>query len=122
MSEIAKKQSVDQMYQIFIELHSKDQSRMNQRWSGHDTYHIKYGNWEDYYVEPTLNRKIKTKNYNCYEERYVEHTKCLNNFYMSKLNCTFPWLESTKQSEEKCGANHFIKDLFDLIDNVSTGK
>ena len=95
---------------------------MNQGYSDHDFYETKPDTMEMYFVEPTLIRKIKTKNYNCYEENYVEQTKCLNNFYMSKLNCTFPWLESTKQSQEKCGSKHFIKDLVDLILDVSTGK
>ena len=120
MSEITRNKSLGQFDQTFVELQSRDPSRMNQGiW---DSHRIIDGSRKNNYIEPTVIRKIKTKNYNCYEERYVEHTKCLNNFYMSKLNCTFPWLESTKQSEEKCGANHFIKDLFDLIDNVSTGK
>ena len=122
MSEIARKLSVDEIVQVFVELHSKDQSRMNQQYSGHDIYGIKVGTREEYHVEPTLQRNIKTKNYNCYEERYMEQTKCLNHFYMSKLNCIFPWLESTKQTQEKCGTNHFIKNLVDLIGDVSTGK
>ena len=122
MSKIAQKLSVDQIDEIVVELHSKDQSRMNQGYSYHDLYRIKDGTREEYFLEPTLKRKIKTKNYNCDEENYVEQTKCLNHFYMSKLNCTFPWLESTKQSEENCGSKHFIKDLADLIEDVSTGK
>ena len=122
MSEIARKQSVYQIGQIFVELHSKDHSRMNQGWSFHDIYRGKNGTREEYFVEPTLKGKIKTKNYNCYEERNVEQTECLNHFYMSKLNCTFPWLESTKQSKENCGSKHLIKDLVNLIDDVSTGK
>ena len=122
MSEISKKLSEDQIDEIVVELHSKDQSRMNQGYSSHDLHHIKAGTQEDYYVEPTLIKKIKTKNYNCYEERDMKQTKCLNDFYISKLNCTFPWLESPKQSQEKCGSKHFIKDLVNLIYDVSIGK
>ena len=120
MAEIARKLSVDQISEIYVELHTKDQSRMNQGWSFLNLYHIKDGNFEEYYVEPTLKTKIKTKNYNCNEE--VKQTKCLNHFYMSLLNCSFPWLESTTQSQEKCGSKHFIKDLVNLINNVSSGK
>ena len=104
ISEIAL--SIGQIDDIFVELHSKDQSMMNQGWSLHDLYRIIAGTWEQYFVEPTLKRKINTKNFNCYEERDVEQTKCLNHFYMSKLNCTFPWLESTKRSKENCGSKH----------------
>ena len=99
---------------------------MNQGLQGglslHNIYKMKGYVHEQYYVKPTFKRKIKTKNYNCYEERNVEQTECLNHFYMSKLNCTFPWLESTKQSKENCGSKHLIKDLVNLIDDVSTGK
>ena len=92
MSEIAKKLSVGHVDATFLELHSQDQSRMNQGYSLHNLYLIKDGASVDYYLEPTLTRKIKTKHYNCYEESYMEQTNCLNHFYMSKLNCTFPWL------------------------------
>ena len=95
---------------------------MNQRISDHDIYRIKDGTWEEYSVGPNSQRKIKTKNYNCKEERDMEQTTCLNHFYISKLNCTFPWLKSTKQSQEKCGSKHFIRDLVNLVEFVATGK
>ena len=95
---------------------------MNQRYSFHDLYPVVNGSIKRYYLEPIINRKINTRNYKCYEENNVEQTKCLNHFYMSKLNCTFPWLKSTRQSLEKCGSKHLIKDLVNLIDNVSIGK
>ena len=110
---------------IFVEVHSKDQSRMNQAYSYHDIFHVKDGSFERYFLEPIFERKINTYNHICYEERfYVEKTKCLNNYYMSKLNCTFPWLKPTEHSEEKfrCGSKDFIKDLVDLVGYVSTGK
>ena len=123
ISNIGIKLSEEWVDRIYIELHSKGQSRMNQGYSLHDLYSIKNSTMEEYFMEPTLQTKMKTKNYNCNEEEnYVEPTDCLNNFYMSKLNCTFPWLESTEQSQEKCGSKHFIKDLVDLILDVSTGK
>ena len=122
MTKITRKLSLEKVVQIFVELHSKDQSRMNQRISDHDIYRIKDGTWEEYSVGPNLQRKIKTKNYNCNEEQYVKQTTCLNHYYMSKLNCTFPWLNSTKQFQEKCGSYNFIKDLIDLISDVSAGK
>ena len=123
ISEIGRQLSEDWVDKIYVELHSKDQSRLNQGYSLHDLYSIQDSTMEEYFMEPTLKTKINTKNYNCNEEKkYVEQTKCLNHFYMSTLNCTFPWLESTKQYQEKCQSNHFIKDLVDLVHNVSTGK
>ena len=124
MSEIIRKLSpIQKIEYVFVELHSKGQSRMNQGYPLHDFYLVTEDTVEEYYMEPIIKRKIKTRNHDCYDkERYIEQTECLNNFYMSKLNCTFPWLESIlKESQEKCGPKHFIKDLIDLIENVSKG-
>ena len=124
MSEIIRKLSpIQKIEYVFVELHSKDQSRMNEGYPFNDLYLVTEDTAEEYYMEPTIKRKIQTRNYNCYdEERYMEQTKCLNHYYMSKLNCTFPWLESIKEAQEKCGPKHFIKDLIELIENVSKGK
>ena len=122
MSDLATKLSVEKMENIFVELHAKDQSKMNQGWSYHDLYRLKIGKHESYYLEPTIKRKIKTKNYNCYENNVMKQTNCLNNYYMAKLNCTFPWLVPTIESKEKCGAKNFIKDLEFLINDDSKGK
>ena len=122
MIEIAKNLAIDKIESIQVELQSKDQSRMNQRYSFHDLYPVINGTRKRYYLEPLLNKKINTRHYKCDEENNHEQTKCLNYFYMSKLNCTFPWLESTNQSQEKCGSKHLILDLVNLIDNVSIGK
>ena len=121
-SEIARKLDQERIIVVHVELHNKDQSRMNQGYSLHDFYETKPDITDIHFLEPTFTRKIKTKSYNCYEEKYVEQTKCLNNYYMSILNCTFPWLNSTKKSQEKCGSKHFIKDLVHLINDVSSGK
>ena len=122
MIEIARNLAIDKIESIQVELQSKDQSRMNQRYSFHDLYPVINGTRKRYYLEPLLNKKINTRNYKCDEENNHEQTKCLNYFYMSKLNCTFPWLESTNQSQEKCASKHLILDLVNLIDNVSIGK
>ena len=95
---------------------------MNQGWSYHDFYRLKSWKTEKYFLKPSIKRNIKTKNYNCYEKSDMEQTNCLNNFYMSKMNCTFPWLKTTIESKEKCGAKNFIKDLEFLIDYVAKGK
>ena len=122
MAEMAKKLFVDKIITIFLEIHTKNQSKMNYRWSSHDLLHFKDNKWDDYYLETTIKRKIKTKNYECYESNDMEQTKCLDDFYMSKLNCTFPWLKLASQSQEKCGSKHFIRDLVDLVENISIGK
>ena len=120
MSDIAKKLYGDKIT-VHAELHTKDQSKMNQVWSLHDLYWFKEGLAVDYFVKHSLRTKIKTKKYNCYESIHVKQTKCLDDFYMNKLNCTFPWIKSTDMSRKKCGSQHYIQDLVDLIDDVIKG-
>ena len=103
---------------ILIEIHSRGQSFMNQKWKWHFIEFAKPNTWIDYYLEESVMKKIKTKHYNCNESNNIQMTNCLNEFYMSKLNCSFPWLKSNFGSLEKCGNKHYIGDLIALIDNV----
>ena len=103
---------------ILVEHHSRNQSYMNQGWPWHYIEYIKPKKWIDYYWEATVTKKINTKNHECYESNHMQMTNCLNEFYMSKMNCSFPWLKSNFGSLEKCGNKHYIGDLKTLIDNV----
>ena len=101
-----------------MEHHSRNKSYMNQRWSWHSVDYIKPKKWIEYLLEHTITKKINTKNYECSETNEVQVTNCLDEFYMSKMNCSFPWLKSYFGSLEKCGNKHHIGDLKALIDNV----
>lgn len=48
-------------------------------------------------------------------------TQCFNDFYMMKLNCSFPWLKSKKEKYSKCGAEHKVNDLVNLINEINLG-
>ena len=122
MSGIAKKLSIENIGTILLELHAEGQSKMNQRYSYHDFYRFKDSELKQYFIEPSLKTKIKTKNYNCYEKNDMHQADCLNDFYMKKLNCTFPWIKSSQKSLEKCGDRHYINDLIDLVDGVAKGE
>ena len=41
---------------------------------------------------------------------------CYDNFYMEKLNCSFPWIKRHNATLQKCGPKHKIQDLIDIID------
>ena len=41
ISDLARKLSVEKLSNIYVELHAKDQSKMNRGWSHHDFYHFK---------------------------------------------------------------------------------
>ena len=81
MSGIAKKLSIENIGTILLELHAEGQSKMNQRYSYHDFYRFKDSELKQYFIEPSLKKKIKTKNYNCYETNFMQQTKCLDEFY-----------------------------------------
>ena len=91
---------------------------MNQGWSWHYVEYIKQDIWMDYYWEATITKKINTKKRRCYDSNHMQMTNCLNEFYMTKMNCTFPWLKTNFGSLEKCGNKHYIDDFKSLIDNV----
>ena len=48
-------------------------------------------------------------------------TQCFDEFYMMKLNCSFPWLKSQNDKYPKCGAKHKVNDLVNLINEVNRG-
>ena len=91
---------------------------MNQGWKVHNIEYAMSNKWIDYYLEASITKKIKTKNYDCNVSNNMQMTKCLNEVYMSKLNCSFPWLKYPFGTLEKCGNKHYIDDLKDLIDHV----
>ena len=121
MSGIAKKLSIENIGTILLELHAEGQSKMNQRYSYHDFYRFKDSQLKQYFIEPSLKKKIKTKNYNCYETNFMQQTNCLDEFYMSEMNCTFPWSKKIVKNREICGSKHYIHDFIDLIDVVTKG-
>ena len=104
----------------FIELHQRNQSKMNHRW--------KYSNLQ-YYTDPTIaqdrylissiQKKVKTRNYTCDESNAIQVTNCLDEYYMKQLNCSFPWLQTEFHDLKKCWSNHYIDDLKKLVTNVS---
>ena len=120
-TDIAKKLYGDKII-INAELHTKDHSKMNQVWSLHDLYWFKEGLSVDYFVKQSIRIKIKTKKFNCHESNDMKQTKCLDDFYMNKLNCTFPWIKSTDMTRTQCGSDHYIQNLVDLVDDVVKGK
>ena len=122
MSEIARKLSIENIGTIVLELHVDGQSKMNQRFSYHDFYRFKDSTLKQYFIEPSIKKKIKTKNYNCYETNFMQQTKCLDEFYMSQMNCTFPWLKSMMKNREICSSKHYIPDFIDLIDFITKGE
>ena len=48
-------------------------------------------------------------------------TQCFNDFYMMKLNCSFPWLKSQKDKYFKCSANQRVNNLVNIINKVNQG-
>ena len=94
-----------------FEVHEAGHSSLN-----HDliekgsTHWIYQGNF-NYDLRMQLHIRVPTKNYQCDPQGSTQPHNCVNEFYMEKLNCSFPWMMSPKF--EKCNSN---KDLDRLID------
>ena len=48
-------------------------------------------------------------------------TQCFNEFYMMKLNCSFPWFKSKNDKYQRCGSKHKVNDLVNIINEVNQG-
>ena len=105
----------------FVEIHQKDQSKMNNQWKYREVEYVSPpGLFHERYLTSLILKKIKRRNYHCDESNSVQVTKCLDDFYMRKLNCSFPWLQMTQHLNlQKCWNNHYIEDLKKLMRNVS---
>ena len=64
-------------------------------------------------------KKINTRKFPCDETNSMKTTECYNDFYMKKLNCSFPWMKDENKSYEKCGSNHKIKNLVELANKAN---
>ena len=104
----------------FYELHQKSNSKMNNKWKYFDVQYINELNiTHETYLVSSIQKKIKSRNYNCDESNTVQITKCMDEFYMKEMNCSFPWLHAEYLNLQKCWKNHNIDDLKNLVKKVS---
>ena len=108
---------------FLIEVHPRNQSRMNNVWSFTSMNHVVRKEIIWYYYGATTVKKLKTKKYDCIEENSMKITNCYDEFYMKNMNCSFPWLKINKISNEtllqKCGPNNTVDELKNLIRKVA---
>ena len=72
---------------IIMQIHPKDQSRMNIALLWKHSLRIDPGMFTDQYYETTNYKHINTKNHLCTMEN-VKHSKCVEEFYMNQLGCS----------------------------------
>ena len=65
-----------------------------------------------------IEKKINTKKYPCDQDNSVKLTKCFNEFYMKKLNCSFPWSTNDHPNLTTCSEER-IKNLVNLANNAN---
>ena len=80
---------------------------------------IRPGNTIQKFFKPKLTKSVNVKSRECRTENDLKMTYCYDNYYMKKLNCSFPWLKNYEGPLEKCGAFHKTDDLVELIENVT---
>ena len=84
---------------FLIEVHPRNQSRMNNVWSFTSMNHVVRKEIIWYYYGATSVKKLKTQRYDCIEENSMKITNCYDEFYMQSMNCSFPWLKINNQSK-----------------------
>ena len=73
-----------------------------------------------------VTKRLKKSKFNCHENNSNQQTDCLNEYYVSKLNCTLPWissnhLENRLQCQGKEKFNEF-KNLSMSIGNLEVNR
>ena len=104
---------------IFMEIHQKNLGRHNLAISWEQTYRITNEMIHDFTFKGSILNTVRTRRHPCDEKNQVKRSICLNNFYMSKLNCSFPWIKEGMKNLPKCGRNDKIQDLMDLIIKIN---
>ena len=78
--------------QIWFEVHPREESMMNRLYSKSKLNLIYKGKDILLSYHPTITRNVNTRYHKCNEDNSNKITSCYDNFYMKKLNCSFPWL------------------------------
>ena len=101
---------------FLLELHEKGHSTVNQQknwdsmvWFGRKGFFLMV-------KERKINR-IRTKNHDCNEKGDSNPSDCLNEYYMEKLGCSFPWLEN--HHLPKCNNHSDMEKLYNLSIDVA---
>ena len=101
---------------FLIEIHPKDQSLMNQRYSWENLIYLRKEKFTSITFKAEVFQSVKTKENFCNEENSLKITNCYDNFYMLKLNCSFPWLKNKPRAQS---FTSLMADLRQDINRVS---
>ena len=93
-----------------MEIHQKNLGRHNLAISWEQTYRITNEMIHDFTFKGSILNTVRTRRHPCDEKNQVKRSICLNNYYMSKLNCSFPWIKEGMKNLPKCGRNDKIQD------------
>ena len=94
---------------FLIEIHSKDQSLMNQRYSWENVIYLRKEKFTSITFKAEVFQSVKTKDNYCNEENSLKITNCYDKFYMLKLNCSFPWLKNIPRAPHIIGSASWPK-------------
>ena len=120
--------------ELIIEIHDNGHSSLNHNWGWDKVLKLEAnGNWQTNsykvisiivafitfydvftyksFIQAILSKNVHTKKYNCRPDSSFKITNCFDEFYMNKLNCSFPWLKSYNGPLQKCGSDNYVKDL-----------
>lgn len=97
--------------EFFVQLHEKDQSSVHQLKQGNSI--VWFGQKGTYLtVQMRAVNRIRTRRHNCNETGNSTPHQCVNEFYMEKLGCSFPWISYEKFP--KCDNFSDMERLYNL--------
>ena len=66
-----------------------------------------------------VTKRLKKTKFDCHENNSNQQTDCLNEYYVSKLNCTLPWVPSNNPNNHKNIQKCQGKEKFTKFRNLS---
>ena len=106
------------MGRLTVEIHERDQSKINFALLWENTELITRDLFTFNYYQAQITKSLSTKKQPCSVNR-IKYTKCLDMFYMENLGCFFPWLKSYNGNLLKCDGSRKVFELVNLIVNVT---
>ena len=103
---------------LTAQIHAKDQSRMSLAVNWKKTNQIDSKMYFKQFYDARMEKRINTKNCRC-SITPIKFSKCLDDFLMANLNCSFPWLNTYSGNLPKCWNKHRVYDLINMIVDIT---
>ena len=102
---------------MIAHFHEKGQSTLNYKVEQEQAWKLVPG-YGVRNLKSMLQTRITSKSYKCNDKGTSSLFQCANEFYMKKLNCSFPWIENHTLTQCNSNGTHDIDTLLDLFQEL----